>query len=143
MEFIKFANELVESIKNNKIITIDMKEPIDEDLEFSDENLYANFDAFKTLLDAGITRGEALKRTGLTEQIAKDLELEEEEMSFRSEFEEKYDKFEGEDDEFGTDKWSSDDDEFGSEDDEWGSKEDSDDYNDDEGSFGSGGYDEY
>lgn len=121
---------------------MDMKEPIDEDLEFSDENLYANFDAFKTLLDAGISRGEALKRTGLTEQIAKDLELEEEEMSFRSEFEEKYDKFEGDDDEFGTDKWG-DDDDFGSEDDEWGSKNDSDDYNDDEGSFGSGGYDEY
>lgn len=105
-------------------------EPIDEDLDFSDEGMYASFDAFKTLTDAGVSRAEALKRTGLTEQIVRDLELEEEEMSFRSEFEDKWDS--GEDDDYDDfNKWN--DDEF-SDDDEFGG--------DDRSSYDSG-FDEY
>jgi hypothetical protein len=107
-------------------------EPIEEDLDFSDEGMYASFDAFKTLIDAGVTRAEALKRTGLTEQIVRDLELEEEEMSFKSEFEDRYDTAEmGDDDEFDDfDKWN--DDEFG----------DDDDFGDEKSSYDSG-FDEY
>lgn len=106
-------------------------EPLDDDLDFSDEGMYASYDAFKTLVDVGLSRTEALKRTGLTEQIVKDLELEEEEMSFRSEFEERWDKGSSEDDFDDFDKWN--DDEFG-DDDDWGG---------DERSSYDSGYDEY
>lgn len=114
-----------------------MKEDIEDDFELNDDDLYANFDAFKALIDAGISRSEALKRTGMTEQIVRDLEIEEEEMSLRSEFEEKYDKFEDDEDGFGEEKW--DDDEDSWDDDEGGFGED--DYEGD--SYGSSSYDEF
>ena len=113
-----------------------MKEPIEpfeDDLDFSDEGMYASYDAFKTLVDAGVSRPEALKRTGLTEQIVRDLELEEDEMSLRSDFEEKWDRgdLNDDDDELdGPDKWS--DDGFG-DDDDW----------DNERSSYDSGFDEY
>ncbi len=106
-------------------------EPIEDDLDFSDEGMYASYDAFKTLVDAGVSRPEALKRTGLTEQIVRDLELEEDEMSFRSDFEDKWDKGDLDDDSDDLDKWG--DDELG-DDDDWGS---------DEKSSYDSGFDEY
>lgn len=106
-------------------------EPLEDDLDFSDEGMYASYDAFKTLVDAGVSRPEALKRTGLTEQIVRDLELEEDEMSFRSDFEEKWDKGDlNDDDDDGFDKWNDDD---GGDDDDWES---------DKSSYDSG-FDEY
>ena len=106
-------------------------EPIEDDLDFSDEGMYASYDAFKTLVDAGVSRPEALKRTGLTEQIVRDLELEEDEMSFRSDFEDKWDKGDLDDDSDDLDKWG--DDEVG-DDDDWGG---------DEKSSYDSGFDEY
>ncbi|MFQ3576239.1 MAG: hypothetical protein SNJ77_07380 [Cytophagales bacterium] len=103
-----------------------MKENQEDDLELNDDDLYANFDAFKALIDVGISRSEALKRTGLTEQIVRDLEIEEEEMNLRSEFEEKFDKFDDDDDGFGEEKWD----------------DDEDSWDDDEGGFGNDYYDE-
>jgi hypothetical protein len=52
------------------------KDDLEKDFE-SDDELYASYDAYKTLLDAGVSKTEALKRTGLTPQILKDLEEEE------------------------------------------------------------------
>ena len=54
------------------------KDDLEKDFE-SDDELYASYDAYKTLLDAGVSKTEALKRTGLTPQILKDLEAEDEE----------------------------------------------------------------
>ena len=59
-----------------------MKKKGTDDLEKefeSDDELYASYDAYKTLLDAGVSKTDALKKTGLTPQIVKDLEAEEEE----------------------------------------------------------------
>jgi hypothetical protein len=58
-----------------------MKKKGTDDLEKefeSDDELYASYDAYKALLDAGVAKTDALKRTGLTAQIVKDLEAEEE-----------------------------------------------------------------
>lgn len=52
------------------------KDDLEKDFE-SDDELYASYDAYKTLLDAGVSKTDALKRTGLTAQIVKDLEAEE------------------------------------------------------------------
>jgi len=82
-----------------------MKEDIDDFELYDDDDLYANYDAFKALIDAGIPRSEALKRTGLTEQIVRDLEIEEEEMNLRSDFEEQYDAYDEDEEGFGEENW--------------------------------------
>ncbi len=103
-----------------------------DDLDFSDDQMYANYDAFKTLTDAGVSRAEALKRTGLTEQIVKDFELEEEENEFKDEFKEEWDKFDGgDDDEFGSSEYDGFN-EFGDDEDEYGSGSDSNDFGGDD-----------
>ncbi|MBX9853278.1 MAG: hypothetical protein K2X86_16155 [Cytophagaceae bacterium] len=60
---------------------------LEKDFE-SDDELYASYDAYKALLDAGVTKTDALKRTGLTAQIVKDLEAEEGEDEIKGEFKE-------------------------------------------------------
>ena len=97
-----------------------------DDLEFSDSALYASFDAFKTLVDAGLSRAEALERVGLSEQIIKDLEDEEASLEIQDEFVEVWDDGDDYDDEFGEGGFG--DDDFGDDDDFGG---------------GSGGYDDF
>lgn len=58
---------------------------LDKEFE-SDDELYASYDAYKTLLEAGVPQKDALKRTGLTAQIVKDLEAEEDEEEIKGEF---------------------------------------------------------
>lgn len=65
-----------------------MSNPIDD---FTDDELYAGFQAYKTLLDAGLTTEQALDRTGLTAQIVKDFQDEEEQEDFKSEFKDEWD----------------------------------------------------
>jgi len=60
-------------------------EDLDKEFE-SDDELYASYDAYKALLEAGVPQKDALKRTGLTAQIVKDLEAEEEDDEFKDEF---------------------------------------------------------
>lgn len=45
-----------------------------------DNELYKSFDSYKALLEAGVSKKEALEKTGLTEQIVKNLEMEEEDL---------------------------------------------------------------
>jgi len=40
----------------------------------SDDELDASYDAYKALIEAGLSKPEALKRAGLTPQLLKDLE---------------------------------------------------------------------
>jgi hypothetical protein len=54
----------------------------------SDDEMYASYDAYKALIEAGASKAEALKRTGLTLQILKDLEEEEGDDDIKSEFKE-------------------------------------------------------
>jgi hypothetical protein len=79
------------------------KEP--EDLE-SDDELYANYDAYKALIETGLSQKEALKRSGLTPQILKDLEEEEEEEDLKGDFKEVYD--EDEDSDLNESEWQED-----------------------------------
>ncbi|MFN3403448.1 MAG: hypothetical protein ACK40G_05080 [Cytophagaceae bacterium] len=71
--------------------------------DLSDDELYASFEAYKALLDAGLTKEQALSRTGLTAQIVKDFEEEEKAMEedddFRDDFKEVWDDDEDLDDE--------------------------------------------
>ncbi|WMJ72480.1 hypothetical protein RCC89_04795 [Cytophagaceae bacterium ABcell3] len=82
----------------------------DEFDDLDDEQLYASFEAYKTLLDAGLSKKNALERTGLTAQIVKDLEAEEDELDFRSEFKEVWTEEEDDDAMFASEEWQSDDD---------------------------------
>ena len=65
--------------------------------DLSDDELYASFEAYKALLDAGLSKDQALSRTGLTAQIVKDLEdeektlEEEDEYDFKDEWEDSTD----------------------------------------------------
>ena len=102
-----------------------MKDPMDDEFQLGSNPLYVSFDAFKTLLDAGIPRNEALSRTGLSEEDARELEIEEESEEFKGEFTEEWDMGGDED---GDDSFG----EFGDEEDEFGG---GDDFND----FGNGG----
>ncbi|TAH24682.1 MAG: hypothetical protein EAZ07_09175 [Cytophagales bacterium] len=65
-----------------------MSNPIDD---FTDDELYASYEAYKTLLDAGLSKQQALDRTGLTAQIVKDFQDEEEDDDFKSEFKDEWD----------------------------------------------------
>ena len=58
---------------------------MDDEFQLGGNPLYVSFDAFKTLVDAGISRKEALERTGLSEQSAKEMEDEEESEDFKGE----------------------------------------------------------
>jgi hypothetical protein len=66
-----------------------MKEDFDE---LDDDQLYASFEAYKALLDAGLSKKEAIERTGLTPQIVKDLEAEEDELELKADFKEVWDE---------------------------------------------------
>lgn len=91
--------------------------------DLTDDELYASYEAYKALIDAGLSKDQALSRTGLTPQIVKDFEEEEEDMDIRSEFKEVWD----EDGEYEEEDWEeSDVDDF---DDNW-SEDDYDDYED-------------
>lgn len=65
-----------------------MSNPIDD---FTDDELHAGYEAYKTLIDAGLSKEEALDRTGLTPQIVKDFQDEEEQDDFKSEFKDEWD----------------------------------------------------
>jgi len=89
----------------------------------SDEELYASYDAYKALIEAGLSKPEALKRTGLTPQSLKDLEEEDEDSDIKDEFsKEEWDTpEEGEEvDDFSEEDWEEED--F-DEDDEWEDEE--------------------
>ncbi|MFN6946267.1 MAG: hypothetical protein ACK4ND_15060 [Cytophagaceae bacterium] len=76
--------------------------------DLDDDSLYVSFEAYKTLLDAGLSKKDALERTGLTAQIVKDLEEEENELEFKADFKEVWDA-DDDDDHDGGD-WNDDDD---------------------------------
>jgi hypothetical protein len=80
--------------------------------ELDDDQLYENYEAYKALVEAGVPKKDALKKTGLTAQILKDLEEEENEDDYKADFKEVW----GQDDEdFDESEWSEeslDDDEF-------------------------------
>ena len=82
--------------------------------DLTDDELSASYDAYKTLIDAGLTKEQALERTGLTAQIVKDFQVEEGDDDFKSDFEDSWDaddedKWKEEDDLVGGDEWEEDD----------------------------------
>jgi hypothetical protein len=86
-----------------------------DDLEIGDSAQYVSFDAFKTLVDAGLSRAEAMERVGLSEEVIKELEEEESSLEIQDEFVEVWDNGDDFDDEFGEDIDGGDDD-FGDDD---------------------------
>ena len=60
--------------KKNSTPIYKMKNNLDD---LTDDELFASYDAFKALIDAGLSKDQALERTGLTAQIVKDFEAEE------------------------------------------------------------------
>jgi|SRR6478735_713074 len=78
--------------------------------DFSDDELYSSYDAYKALLEAGVSKAEALERSGLTAEIVKDLQEEEEGDDFDSGFEDKWETGSDEDDDStGGDDWKEED----------------------------------
>lgn len=71
-----------------------MKDNLDD---LTDDELQASYEAFKALIDAGLSKDQALSRTGLTAQIVKDFQAEEEGDDYKSEFEDSWED-EGDDD---------------------------------------------
>ena len=104
-----------------------MKNNLDD---LTDDELYASYEAYKALLEAGLAKDQALSRTGLTAQIVKDFQAEEDEMDLKSDFKEVWD----DEEEDGAWEESS---EFGDEDSDWQESGTEDDYG-----LGEGGYDE-
>lgn len=88
--------------------------------ELEDDQLYEDYEAYKALIEAGVSQKDALKKTGLTAQIVKDLEVELGEDEFKDEFKEVWGQ---DDDDFDEDSWKEED----MESDEW--EQDSDGYN--------------
>lgn len=88
--------------------------------ELEDDQLYEDYEAYKALIEAGVSQKDALKKTGLTAQIVKDLEVELGEDEFKDEFKEVWGQ---DDDDFDEDNWKEED----MESDEW--EQDSDGYN--------------
>jgi hypothetical protein len=111
----------------------------DDEMEgYSEEDdLYASYDAFKALMNAGLSRREAMERTGLDEETLQMLEQEDDVIDFKSDAKEVWDDEENRafDEKF----MSSDDMGDSGEDDEWGNESSGDDYADDYGSSGGGG----
>lgn len=90
----------------------------------SDDELYASYDAYKALIEAGLSKPEALKRAGLTPQVLKDLEegnedTEDEDDDLGEDFKDEWESDEeGESDDFTEDNWEEEDFEDGEWDDE-------------------------
>lgn len=100
--------------------------------DLTDDELYASYEAYKALIDAGLTKDQALSRTGLTAQIVRDFEAEEEDMDLKSDFKEVWD----EDSDYDESEWNENDLEEDFDDDEWeSSSEDYDEYGGDSGSW--------
>lgn len=59
--------------------------------DLTDDELYASYEAYKALLEAGLAKDQALSRTGLTAQIVKDFQAEEDELDLKSDFKEVWD----------------------------------------------------
>ena len=72
-----------------------MKDNLDD---LTDDELQASYEAYKALIEAGLTKDQALNRTGITAQIVKDFQAEEEEMDLKEDFKEVWDADEDEDD---------------------------------------------
>jgi hypothetical protein len=79
----------------------DLKDDLEGDLELGDSAKYVSFDAFKTLMDAGLSRAEARDRVGLSESVIRDLEDEEASLEIQDEFQEVWDDGDDFDDDFG------------------------------------------
>ncbi len=81
-----------------------MKDDFDE---LDDDQLYEDYEAYKALIEAGVPQKEALKKTGLTAQIVKDLE---EEMGDDDEFKSEFKEVWGhDDDDFDEGAWKEED----------------------------------
>ncbi len=108
-----------------------------EQEEYSEEDdLYASYDAFKALMNAGLTRREAMERTGLDEETLQMLEQEEDIIDFKNDAKEVW---EDEENMAYDEKFMSSDDMGGGGDgdeDDWGGEDDS--FFDDSDDFGSG-----
>jgi hypothetical protein len=104
-------------IESKKISYQTMSDDFDE---LEDDQLYEDYEAYKALIEAGVSQKDALKKTGLTAQIVKDLEVELGEDEFKDEFKEVWGQ---DDDDFDEDSWKEED----MESDEW--EQDSDGYN--------------
>lgn len=74
--------------------------------ELDDDQLYEDYEAYKALIEAGVPQKDALKKTGLTAQIVKDLEVELGEDEFKDEFKEVWGQ---DDDDFDEDNWKEED----------------------------------
>ncbi len=87
--------------------------------ELDDDQLYEDYEAYKALIEAGVPQRDALKKTGLTPQIVKDLEEElGDDDEFKSEFKEVWGH---DDDDFDEGAWKEED----LEEDSWDDAEDS------------------
>jgi hypothetical protein len=107
----------------------------DDALEYNEEDdLYASYDAYKALLNAGMSRREALERTGLDEETLQLLEQEDDVIDFKNDAKEVWDD---EENRAFDEKFMSSDDMTDDEDDLFGKSEfdEADDY----GSSGGGG----
>lgn len=111
----------------------------DDELEYNeDDDLYASYDAFKALMNAGLSRREAMERTGLDEETLQMLEQEEDVIDFKNDAKEVWEDEEN----MGFDeKFMSSDDMGDGDDDDYSGGDDSslDEYSDDYGSGGGGG----
>ena len=59
--------------------------------EYSEEDLYASYDAFKALLSAGLSRREAMEKTGLDEETLQLMEQEDDVIDFKNDSKEVWD----------------------------------------------------
>ncbi|HEX8547568.1 MAG TPA: hypothetical protein VF691_11440 [Cytophagaceae bacterium] len=66
-----------------------MKNNLDD---LTDDELDASYEAYKALIEAGLTKEQALSRTGLTAQIVKDFQAEEDELDLKADFKEVWDE---------------------------------------------------
>jgi len=113
----------------------------DDELEYNEEDdLYASYDAFKALMTAGLSRREALERTGLDEETLLMLEQEEDAIDFKSDAKEVWDD---EENRAFDEKFMSSDDMTDDEEDSFGSTSEFDEADDYGTSSGGGGYDDF
>jgi hypothetical protein len=92
-----------------------MKKKLDEQ---SDDELSASYEAYKALMETGMSKAQALSRTGLTAQMVKDLEAEDENLGDDADD----DKEDDDDDELGYDEEATE---------EWDEVEEGEDFEDD------------
>jgi len=115
----------------------------DDNLEYSEEDdLYASYDAYKALLNAGLSRRESMERTGLDEETLQLLEQEDDIIDFKNDAKEVWDDEENMafDEKFMSSDDIGDDDEAGG--DDYGFDE-ADDYGSGGGSSSGGGWDDF